>query len=162
MNNHFHMVLSAPEANISQAMNYFMRETSRCIGRRSGRINQVYGGPYRMTLISSEFHFFIAQKYVYRNPVEAGLSKYAEAYPFSTLHAALGFKHSMIPFIAEDPLFSDTERYLHWINKSYPSDQSKNIVRCALKKVEFKFTNRNQILTKTLLSDSYFSLGPGH
>src|SRR5689334_21017913 len=36
MPNHFHLISTAPDANISVALNYFMRETSREITRLSG------------------------------------------------------------------------------------------------------------------------------
>src|SRR5687768_41216 len=40
MPNHFHLVVSTPEGNISRSMQYFLSETSRQISTLSGRINQ--------------------------------------------------------------------------------------------------------------------------
>jgi REP element-mobilizing transposase RayT len=51
MSNHFHLVVSFPENNMSEAMNYFMRETSRMISRDAGRINQTYGSRYFRSII---------------------------------------------------------------------------------------------------------------
>ncbi|WP_081111818.1 transposase [Bdellovibrio bacteriovorus] len=40
MSNHFHLLIRFPENNMSEAMTYFMRESSRMISRQAGRINQ--------------------------------------------------------------------------------------------------------------------------
>src|SRR5437868_8579917 len=52
MNNHFHLLVSTPDANLSKAMNYFMRESSKEINRLSGHENQVWGGRFYRTLIA--------------------------------------------------------------------------------------------------------------
>lgn len=153
MNNHFHLILSTPEANLSEAMNYFMRETSKQMGLYSGRINQIYGAPYFWSLLKSETYFGHAYKYVYRNPVEGGLCKYVEEYPFSTLHSLVGKSRTIIPVIDDTFLFSDLESQLSWLNKDYKSLAHKEEIRTALKKREFHFAkdkDRNpSILEKT-------------
>jgi putative transposase len=55
-------------------------------------------------------------KYIYRNPVSAGLTYKAEDYPFSTLKYALG--HGRSPFKIEDNmnLLSDPVRVTKWIS----------------------------------------------
>lgn len=55
-------------------------------------------------------------KYIYRNPVTAGLTHKAEDYPFSTLRHVLG--HGRKPFNIEDNMgiVSDPIRVVGWIN----------------------------------------------
>jgi putative transposase len=139
MNNHFHLIVRTPNMNLDKAMNYFMRETSRIIGFRSGRINQVYGGPYHWSLIKSPKYYNHAYKYVYRNPVEAGLSSKVENYEYSTLSVLLGNQHSMIPIEYDETLFSDFTEQLQWLNTPYPSTDIKHDIRKALRKTEFHF-----------------------
>lgn len=98
MSNHFHMIVRSPEANLSVAMSYFMRETSREITRRSHRINQTYGSRFHRSLI--------AYKYVFRNPVEAGLCNRVEDYEFSSLKGVLGERWLDVP-ISEDDNWGD-------------------------------------------------------
>jgi REP element-mobilizing transposase RayT len=139
MNNHFHLILSTPNANLSEAMNYFMRETSRQFGYASGRINQIYGGPYFWSQLRSEIYYGHAYKYVYRNPVEAGLCLNVEDYPFSTLYALLGKSKTIIP-ISEDVLFfSDIESQILWLNEAYKSESYKKEIKNALRKRQFHF-----------------------
>jgi putative transposase len=139
MNNHFHMIVRTPLMNLDSAMNYFMRETSRIIGNRSGRINQVYGGPYHWSLIKSPIYFLHAYKYVYRNPIEAGLINNVEEYKYSTLRVLLGCQHSIIPIENDETLFPDFIEQLKWLNYAYPSEEVRADIRSALRKKEFQF-----------------------
>lgn len=139
MNNHFHLILRTPNSNLDKAMNYFMRETSRVIGRQSGRINQVYGGPYYWSLIKTPNFFLHVYKYVYRNPIEAGLGTAVENYKYSTLRVLIGQEHSVIPLECDDTLFSSTTEQLKWLNTSYPSPEVKIDIKNALYKSVFHF-----------------------
>lgn len=141
MSNHFHMIIECPSNNMCEGMNYFMRETSRVISRTSGRINQVYGGPYNKSRLSSELAFLHAYKYTYRNPIEAGLSKVAESYKFSTLHGLIGQSRLLIPVCEDLVLFSNVEAQIRWINEKYKGDDKKYI-RNALRRSEFQIANK--------------------
>lgn len=140
MPNHFHLICEAPEGNLAIAMNYFMRETSRELGKRSGRINQIYGRPYFASTLKTNHYFLNAYKYVYRNPIEARLCTTAEAYPFSTLHSTLGLAQHTIPTHVDENLFQDTKKHLRWINTAYESQDLKQSIKAALNHREFKFS----------------------
>lgn len=139
MNNHFHLIVQTPLGNLSEGMNYFLRETSKEISFQSKRINQTFGGPYCWTLLQSHCYFLNTYKYVYRNPVEAGLSKHCEMYPYSTLAGLLGYQKMNIP-LAEDtllftPQFNPTA--LYWLNA--PNKTMHNHVGDALTKNNFQY-----------------------
>jgi REP element-mobilizing transposase RayT len=141
MNNHFHMLLTTPNENLPHCMNYLLRETSRVIGERTGRINHIYGGPYWWSLVTKEIYYSHCYKYIYRNPVEAGLSQSAEAYPFSTLPGLFGQSKLTIPVV--ECMFSslvpkDPEHLIQWINFSY-TNSAREKISAALKHREFHF-----------------------
>ena len=138
MNNHFHMLLKTPEGNLSQAMNYFMREVSREITRSCGRINQTFGAPYHSSLIKTNHYYLHAYKYVYRNPVEAGLCHLVQDYKYSTLSGLLGQSPLIIPVSEDETLFSGVEQTLVWLNSEY-TDDNKNKIKKALTRTEFTF-----------------------
>ncbi len=119
MNNHFHLLAGFPEGNIGKSMNYFMRETSKVIGEMCGRINQLYGAPYHKCMIDTYHYYLHAYKYIYRNPVQAGLVKNVEEYPFSTLNGLLGQSKIWIPIEEDLTLFNDVEDTLKWLNRTY-------------------------------------------
>ncbi len=121
MNNHFHLVISAPNMNLSEAMNYFMREVSRQITRISGRINSTFGSRFHRSLIPRYHHYMNVYKYVYRNPIEAGLARCVEQYKFSTLHGLLGQSKITVPVAADTVIFCDeVDRNLQWLNTKPP------------------------------------------
>ena len=156
MSNHFHLLIETPEANLNEVMNYFMREFSRAVGRKTGRINHIFGGRYKGCLIEHAAHFAHIYKYVLRNPVEAGLSSRVEEYPFSTLKRefgqSLGFP---VAEILEHPLSGyiplEIAARMTWLNTKYRFEQAE-LIRQSLKRTEFKFPAhpRHASVVKTL------------
>lgn len=136
MENHFHLIASAPQGNLSEAMAFLLREVSREITRSSNRINQTWGGRFFRSRLGTYHYFMHAYKYVYRNPVEANLCKKVEEYKYSTLNGLLGFDHLLIP-MAEDPLlFENVKSTLSWLNTA-PLLADRLHIKTALKKAEF-------------------------
>ncbi|QLY25849.1 transposase [Bdellovibrio sp. KM01] len=139
MNNHFHMIVSTPDANLDEAMNYLMREVSKRIGERVGRINQIFGGPYKWSLIKDDIYLHHAYKYIYRNPVDAGMISRVEEYPFSTLRGLLGLDYLHIPTYDPLDIGRELNSQLNWLNQAYAPDERETIKK-ALSKKEFRFT----------------------
>jgi putative transposase len=139
MSNHFHLIAKSPNGNLSLAMNYFMRETSRSITKVAGRINQTYGSRFFRSLIDDDRHFLTVYKYVYRNPVESGMTSSVEDYKYSTLNGLLGRSHLLVPVQEDAILFSDIVGTLKWLNTE-PLMGSTDAVRKALKKQIFKIS----------------------
>ncbi|HWU43756.1 MAG TPA: transposase [Bdellovibrio sp.] len=138
MNNHFHLLISTPEGNLDEAMNYLLREVSKRLGEYSGKINQVFGGPYHWTVIKNTIHYQHTYKYVYRNPIHAGLVKSVEDYSFSTLRGLLGIDYLYVPAYDNLHLIQNPHQQLQWLNEAY-EDDSKEAIRLALRKHEFEF-----------------------
>lgn len=138
MANHFHLIAQFPKGNMGEAMNYFMRETSRYIGSLCGRINHIYGNRYFRSQISRYDYYVTAYKYIYRNPVEAKLVGKVEDYPFSTLHGLLGQSKMNIPVEDDTLLFDNPTRVLAWLN-STPAANDQERVRKALRRKKFQF-----------------------
>jgi putative transposase len=138
MNNHFHMLITTPNANLDQAMNYLMREVSKAIGIESGDINQVFGGPYHWSVIKNRIYYEFAYKYVYRNPVEARLCERVEAYPYSSLRGLLGMDHLPFPAFDNSNLIANPGGQLIWLNSPYPTVDFLEEIRRGLKYSEFE------------------------
>lgn len=137
MSNHFHLLVSTPDANLSQAMAYFMKATSDELTFMSGRINQTYGGRHFRTIIEDYHYFTNSYKYFYCNPVMAGICQRPEEYPFSTLHGKLGKSHLLVPVEEDTLLFNDVDGILKWLNER-PCDEDWKTMRDALRKSKFK------------------------
>ncbi|MGE3974318.1 MAG: transposase [Bdellovibrionales bacterium] len=136
MSNHYHMIVSTPKSNLSDGMLYFTTNVSRQITNDSCRINQTFGGPYKASLLTSPQYYMHAYKYVYRNPVEAGLSDSVLTYPYSSLNRLMGLNTLPFPIKRDDVLFSNVEDTLKWLDTKY-RDQDKEIIRKALRRKVF-------------------------
>lgn len=140
MSNQYDMIASCPELNLSQAMAYFQRETSRDLNRRSQRINQNFVSRYHPCLLVTNTYFMNAYKYVYQNPLRAGLCNYVEDYHYSTINGLLGHSRLLIP-IENDPILFDgkIENNLKWLNQ-IPNQNDTESIRRALRKPVFKLS----------------------
>ncbi len=142
MSNHFHLILRCPDGNLSQAMQFFMVSTSRELQKLGGRINQIWGTRFFRCRLNSQWSFFNCYKYVYRNPVTAGICNNVEEYPYSTLQGLLGNSRIYIPLVEDTLLFENTEKNLRWLNTK-PTDTALDSIRKALKHSDFKMPNIN-------------------
>jgi putative transposase len=145
MPNHFHLLLQPTKDNLGSGLNYFLRETSKEISRNSGRINQVYGGRNYKTIITSERHFSIAYKYIYRNPVKAGLCNQVEDYPYSTLSFLTGKTRCILTLEEDTRLFIPdfSPQALSWLNRK-PLDRHEQEVKLAFRRRIFGLpSNKN-------------------
>ena len=137
MPNHFHMMASDPGGNLSSAMGYYLCQSSKEIGRLSNRINRIWGARFHTSVIRSPIYYFHAYKYVYRNPVKAGLCDLVTDYPFGTLKILLGQQQGTTPLIDDDTLFSDVSGTLNWLNEGY-KEEEQDVIRKALKRKVFE------------------------
>lgn len=136
MNNHFHLIASTPDSNISQCMQYFMKNTSLRLTRSGNRINQTFAGRHYKTILQHHNYFLNAYKYNYQNSVKAGITKKVEDYKYSSLSGLLGKSRALIPIIEDTTLFNDIDGTLMWLNT--PVSESKNeAMRWALKRQYF-------------------------
>ncbi len=127
MPNHFHMLIRTPNSNLDLIMASFMKEVSRSINELSGRINQAYGARHFRGLIQSEHYFLHAYKYVYRNPVEAGLIINCQTYPYSSLSFLLGHSKALFPVKYDSVLFSNIEATIKWLNTEPKAEDWKKV-----------------------------------
>lgn len=117
MSNHFHLIATTPEANISTCMQRFMHRSSRRLSMAGNRINETFAGRHYKCILQHQTYFMNAYKYNYRNPVSSNICKKVEDYPFSTLHMKLGKSLSKIPLIPDENLKLNTATTLDWLNK---------------------------------------------
>ena len=87
MGNHYHMLILTPDGNLNSFMYEFNKSLALNIKARTGQITYLFERQYKWCLIQSQQYFLNCYKYIYQNPVRAGLVEYCEDYPFSTLRA---------------------------------------------------------------------------
>lgn len=157
MSNHFHLLISTPNANLGSAMRYLMTESSRRIARASGRINHVYGGRYKWSLLTRESDVAYAYKYLIRNPVRARMTDRVEQYPFSTFTRLLVEKECELPVcerIDWSFLRCSLEQRIEWLNQ--PTPKEEYLIGLALRRHTFAFSRDKKVQLKLKrLSQNY-------
>lgn len=116
MNNHYHMLLFTPNGNLDQFMYEFNKRLALKIQNETGVVNQVFGGRYKWCLIQSQQYLSNCYRYVYQNPVRAGLVKRCEDYPFSTIRCTNGHTTFSIPI--HDKFGFKDDFGLRWLNEN--------------------------------------------
>jgi putative transposase len=162
MPNHIHMILTVPNEDLGKITNILFKDFSRRINSKAGRTGHILGGSYFWSIITSSRYYGHALKYVYRNPVKAGLSQKVEEYPFSTAHGLVGNAHLSFPLHytrvgmeIDIPEPDQHFEWLGWLNTPF-STEAEDLIRLCLRKKEIKIlinrTNRvpNEILQQLL------------
>lgn len=89
MNNHYHLLIQTPELNLDKIMHNFNLKLSKKIAQKSGRINRIFGARYKWSLVNTNEYFSNVYKYIYQNPLRAGIVDCVEAYPYSSMMKSL-------------------------------------------------------------------------
>jgi putative transposase len=141
MGNHYHMLLLTPEGNLDNFMYEFNKRVALGIKERTGQINKIFGARYKWCLIESQQYFLNCYKYVYQNPVRAGLVEYCEDYPFSTLRSLIKNTHFSVP--VHDRYGFKDEFGLRWLNQRIDDEEEKALKQSLSRSVLVELKSRN-------------------
>ena len=142
MPNHFHLIVTVPNEDLGKMMNLLMANVTRRVNLKSGRSGHLFGGPHFRSIIKSTRYYGHVLKYVYRNPVRAGLCRNTEDYAYSTAHRLFGFQPLHIPLSftrigmetnLPDPL--NLGHWVSWLNRPFPRE-AEALVRKAIYRKE--------------------------
>lgn len=84
MNNHEHLFVETPEANLSAGMQYLNGSYTSYFNRRHRRAGHLFQGRFRGHLIEEEGYFLEVSRYIHLNPVRARLVERPEQWPWSS------------------------------------------------------------------------------
>jgi REP element-mobilizing transposase RayT len=162
MSNHFHLIASTPDANISKCMQQFMYRTSRRLTKAWNRINESFAGRHYKCILQHHNYYLNAYKYNYRNPVTAGACENVEDYLYSSLRMKLNLSPRKIPLCEDITLFSDRVGTLKWLN-TCPDPIKLEGFKAGVKHQYFK-SKKNRITNKPILLENdllWQETGPG-
>jgi putative transposase len=139
MENHFHLMITTPNENLDEVMYWVMKTVTLEIQKKSGRINRIFGGRYKWSLIRDEKYYYNVYKYIALNPVNAGITKKVEHYTYSTFHflkllKSPGFPTS--PLLAKEYYFEDS--LWEWLNYNFNAEEYLSI-KNGITKPEFTY-----------------------
>ena len=144
MPNHFHLLITVPKADLGKIMNLYMAAVTKTVNLRTGRSGRVFGGPYYWSIITCTRYYGHAFKYLYRNPVRAGICIRVEQYRFSTIQGLMGIAPAPLPLSYTRlglelnlPEHENCSSWLEWLNTPFPQEAEK-LIKKALSRRELK------------------------
>jgi REP element-mobilizing transposase RayT len=90
MNNHYHLLLETPFSNLSQAMQSLNSNYALYFNGRRNRPGHLFQGRFKAMLVEKEHYLLELSRYIYLNPVRAGLVKNPKRYKWCSLPIYLG------------------------------------------------------------------------
>jgi putative transposase len=90
MNNHYHLLVRTPEANIATGMHYVNMMYARVFNQRHELSGHLFERRYYSVLVESTEHMLELMRYIALNPVRGGLCLRPEAWRWSSYPALLG------------------------------------------------------------------------
>jgi REP element-mobilizing transposase RayT len=84
MPNHYHLLVTTPEGNISRCMRHINGVYTQRFNRQHQADGQVFRGRYKAVLVEADNHLLEVLRYIHRNPIRAGLAGTVDDYPWSS------------------------------------------------------------------------------
>jgi REP element-mobilizing transposase RayT len=134
MTNHYHVVVETPRPDLSRGMQRLNATYSQGFNARHERTGHVLQGRFAAVLVERESHWLELARYVVLNPVRAGMVRWPEEYPWSSLRATLGLE-PLPEWLEAAPLlaaFGSRARYLEFVRAGIGLDSPWSRLRGVL------------------------------
>ena len=96
MPNHYHLLLRLNIHDLAGAMQPMLLSYTKSLNNRYGRTGSLFQGRFKAVLVEREAHWRYLTAYIHRNPVEAGLARSAQAWPYSSYREYLGLRQGTL------------------------------------------------------------------
>ncbi|MSQ18615.1 MAG: transposase [Betaproteobacteria bacterium] len=90
MDNHFHLLIETPEANLSRGMRQLNGVYTQTFNRRHQRAGHLFRGRFKGILVEKDSYLLELSRYIVLNPVRAKVVKHPGRYAWSSYRATLG------------------------------------------------------------------------
>jgi putative transposase len=92
MDNHYHLVVETPKANLSKGMRQLNGVYTQRFNRRHGRVGPVFQGRFKAIVVDRQAYLLELSRYVVLNPVRARRVKDLARYRWSSYRASAGLE----------------------------------------------------------------------
>ena len=90
MDNHYHLIVETPEANISRALQWLNVSYAVYFNKKRNRIGHLFQGRFKALIVHADEYLQILSRYIHLNPMRAKLVKQPENYRWSSYNAYIG------------------------------------------------------------------------
>lgn len=84
MSNHYHLLVKTPEANLGRAMRHINGVYTQRYNRLKKSDGSLFRGRYKAISVEEDSYQLQLSRYIHRNPIDAGMVKQLENYPWSS------------------------------------------------------------------------------
>ena len=90
MDNHYHLLIETPEANLSLGMRQLNGVYTQRFNRRHGRVGHMFQGRFKAIVVDRDSYLLELCRYVVLNPIRAGMVADVAHYAWSSYPAIMG------------------------------------------------------------------------
>jgi putative transposase len=90
MNNHFHLLIETPGANLSRGMRQLNGVYTQSFNRRHEKVGHLFQGRFKAILVQRDSYLLELARYIVLNPVRAKAVKTPESYRWSSYRPMMG------------------------------------------------------------------------
>lgn len=90
MDNHYHLLIETPDANLSKGMRQLNGVYTQRYNRAHERIGHVFQGRYKSILVDKNSYLLEVARYIVLNPVRARMVRTVRDWPWSSYRATAG------------------------------------------------------------------------
>ncbi len=116
MGNHYHWLCQTGDLEDQSLFKLFHERINFCFCHETDSLINVLSPAPQIIKITSKASYTNTYKYIYQNPVTAGLVLKAEEYSYSTLGNALGRTKNLFQIEDNMNLIMDPHRVVYWLN----------------------------------------------
>lgn len=117
MDNHYHLLLETPDANLSEAMHYLNASYGNWFRFKYKIVGSVFQGRYKAILVEKDEYMKMLSAYIHLNPVRAKIVDEPSLYPYSS-YVYYGSKTKPPVFLRTKDLlglFNDRNEYRKFV-----------------------------------------------
>jgi putative transposase len=90
MDNHYHLLIETPDANLSQGMRQLNGVYTQTSNRNHQRTGHVFQGRFKGILVEKETYLLELARYIVLNPVRARMVRHPKNWPWSSYASTVG------------------------------------------------------------------------
>lgn len=130
MNNHYHLLIKTPNANLGRAMKHLDALYTQRFNRATHRDGPLFRGRYKAILVDSDQYLLQVSRYIHLNPVAAKLCKKPIDYKWSSYRFFIS-KQSLFAWLTTSFTlnqfsgFNKTSSYASFVNEGLDKETAK-------------------------------------
>ncbi len=96
MDNHYHLFIKTPFANISEGMHYLNTSYANWFAAKYKLVGSIFQGRYKSILVDGDSYALVLSAYIHLNPVRAGIVENPSNYHFSSFLDYVGKRSPVV------------------------------------------------------------------